>query len=150
MFEDMKSKRVRIWLVAAFTVVFFLFILYSSQPARPVPDPNLQTPSFSVEPSATPNVIAAATIEEDPACKRPYPDSSIWNVPLDWSVAKIHPASDLMMDAFFKSDDWIGADTSKFTPNMYWVTNSTPLVPVQLLENRFRDALDDQQLQYGE
>jgi len=65
-------------------------------------------------------------------------------------MAKIHPLSDLMMDAFFESDAWIGTDASQFTPNMYWVSNSTPLVPVQLLKNRFRDALNDGELQYGE
>ena len=81
---------------------------------------------------------------------RPYPDSSIWNVPLDWSIAKIHPMNDMMISAFFKTRAWIGADTSQYTPNMYWVANDTPLVPVKLLENRFRDALNDKQLQYGQ
>lgn len=58
--------------------------------------------------------------------------------------------SDLMMRAFFKSRNWIGADTSRYTPNMYWVPSDTPLVAVQLLKNRFRDAISDQQLQYGQ
>lgn len=54
-----------------------------------------------------------------------------------------------MISTLFKSRAWIGADTSQYTPNVYWVANDTPLVPVQLLENRFRDAMNDQQLQYG-
>jgi hypothetical protein len=83
-------------------------------------------------------------------CERPYKHTSIWNIPIDWSLARIHPMSDLMMDAFFESEDWIGTDTSQFTPNMYWVTKSTPAVPVQLKENRFRDAMNDRALQYGE
>jgi len=58
--------------------------------------------------------------------------------------------NDLMISAFFKSRDWIGADTSQYAPNMYWVENDTPLVPVQLLENRFRDAMNDKLLQYGQ
>lgn len=83
-------------------------------------------------------------------CQRPYSDSSIWNVPIDWSTAKIHPMSDLMMRAFFDSENWIGADNSKYTPNVYWVSDRTPRVPVKLLENRFRDAINDGNLQYGE
>lgn len=93
--------------------------------------------------------MPAATVEEI-YCERPYPGSSIWNVPLDWSMARIHPMNDQMMSAFFKSRDWIGADTSQYTPNVYWASNGTPLVPVQLLKNRFRDAMNDQTLQYGQ
>lgn len=106
-----------------------------------------QTSSYASMPSMiyTPRVTT-----EDFFCERPYADSSIWNVPLDWSIAKIHPMSDLMMRAFFDSEDWIGADTSKYTPNVYWVSDRTPLVPVKLLKNRFRDAIDDGNLQYGE
>lgn len=55
-----------------------------------------------------------------------------------------------MMQAFFKSDDWIGSDTSQYAPNIYWVDNNTPLVAVKLLENRFRDALDDRILKFSE
>lgn len=55
-----------------------------------------------------------------------------------------------MMSAFFKSRDWIGADASQYAPNVYWVSNSTPLVPVKLMKNRFRDAMNDQTLFYGE
>jgi hypothetical protein len=58
--------------------------------------------------------------------------------------------NDLMVRAFFKSRDWIGADTSQYAPNMYWVANDTPLVPVKLMENRFRDAMNDKQLHYGQ
>jgi hypothetical protein len=58
--------------------------------------------------------------------------------------------SDLMMSAFFESSDWIGSDASQYTPNMYWVSNGTPLVPVKLFKNRFRDAMNDQTVQYGQ
>lgn len=58
--------------------------------------------------------------------------------------------SDVMMKSFFKTTDWVGTDTSQFTPNVYLVTNSTPLVPVQLREYRFRDAFDDKEVKYGE
>jgi hypothetical protein len=93
-----------------------------------------------------PTVNAAEAV----LCKRPYKDSSIWNTPIDWSIAKIHPMSDLMMDAFFKMTDWIGSDTSQYTPNVYLVTKATPLVPVKLREYRFRDAIQDTIVQYGE
>ncbi len=129
-------------------ILGLLIVLYRSQLTRPGADDVVKTP---ILPSTTtmPLVTPVATIEEI-SCKRPYPASSIWNVPLDWSIAKIHPMNDLMISAFFKSHNWIGADTSQYTPNMYWVANNTPLVPVQLLKNRFRDAMNDQTLQYGE
>lgn len=145
----MKSKRVQIWLLTAFTVTLLLFVLYRSQPAGRVAERDIQIPSFTLEPTATPGV-AVATMEDDTSCKRPYPDSSIWNVPLDWSVAKVHPMNDLMLAAFFQSQDWIGTNTSRYTPNMYWASSDTPLVRVQLLKNRFRDAVNDQELQYGD
>jgi hypothetical protein len=124
-----------------------MIALRDSQSTSPVIEDDLHTPPVTVLPSSTP--VPTVEVEEIP-CERPYPDSSIWNVPLDWSIAKIHPMNDLMMEAFFKSDDWIGSDTSQFTPNIYWVSNSTPLVPVQLRENRFRDAMNDRGILYGE
>ena len=84
------------------------------------------------------------------SCGRPYTASSIWNTPIDWSIAKIHPMSDLMMAAFFKDYGWIGTDSSQFTPNVYWASNETPLIPVKLIKNRFRDAIDDNKIKYGE
>ena len=145
----MRSTKFYAWLLAAVVIAGSLMILRTSQPAgqKIVVTDNIQTPFAKALPSSTPT---PASNSEEAACERPYPESSIWNVPLDWSIAQIHPMSDLMMNEFFKSDDWIGADTSQFTPNMYWVSNSMPLVPVQLLENRFRDAIDDRELQYGE
>ncbi len=83
-------------------------------------------------------------------CERPYADSSIWNTPIDWSVARIHPDSDKMMKAFWKGSSWIGSDPYQYAPNIYYVDNATPPVPVQLRKNRFRDALDDQVVRYGE
>ena len=83
-------------------------------------------------------------------CKRPYTDSSIWNVPIDWTVARVHPQSELMMAAFWEGDTWIGSDPYQYAPNIYVVDNNTPLVPVKLRKNRFRDALDDRTIQYGQ
>ncbi len=144
----MRSKRFHPWLITAVAIIVSLLILRTSQPAnQTVITDDMQTPSVDSLPTSTP---APTNEAEEVACKRPYPESSIWNVPLDWSKAKIHPMSDLMMNAFFENDDWIGSDTSQFTPNMYWASNSTPLVPVKLLENRFRDAIDDKALEYGE
>jgi hypothetical protein len=122
-----------------------LSVLYRSQPDRPPVENVTSTPTNPSKPSETP-----ARPVDEASCRRPYPDESIWNVPVDWTIAKIHPMSDLMMNAFFGSENWIGADTSRYTPNVYWVSNHTPLVSVQLLKNRFRDAIDDQALQYGE
>lgn len=149
MLAHMRNKRLRTGLMAAIAIGFFLLILRVSQPASRVVvvTDDMLTRSLTVMPSSTP---APTVVTEGDSCERPYPDSSIWNVPIDWSMAKVHPMSDLMMSAFFASDAWIGSDTTKYTPNMYWVSDSTPLVPVQLLENRFRDAINDKQLQYGE
>jgi hypothetical protein len=143
----MSSKRFGNWLIAVIVIVVLLIVLYRSQPGAPVGEENLATPSMTLAPSFT---LTPVVTTEATSCQRPYPDSSIWNVPLDWSIAKIHPMSDQMMSAFFKSRAWIGADTSQYTPNLYWVSNGTPLVPVKLMKNRFRDAMNDQTLLYGE
>jgi len=126
-------------------MIIFLIVSCTSQPAGQAPNEDMQTPSFNVTSSSTP--VATA---DEAACKRPYENSSIWNIPIDWSIAKIHPMSDLMLDAFFENRDWIGSDASQYTPNMYFVSNSHPLVPVQLREYRFRDAIDDKAVRYGE
>jgi hypothetical protein len=55
-----------------------------------------------------------------------------------------------MMTAFFASNGWVGSDTSQYAPNIYLVSNDTPLVRVQMLEYRFRDAIDDLEIRYGE
>ena len=83
-------------------------------------------------------------------CAPPYSATSIWNVPIDWSTAQIHPQSNLMMSAFFKDNDFIGSDTSQYAQNIYYVTNSTPLVPVKLREWSFRDAINDIDIKYGD
>jgi len=83
-------------------------------------------------------------------CSSPYMPDSIWNTPIDWSEAKIHPQNAAMMNAFFSDDRWIGANTSMYTPNIYFVNNDTPFVPVTLYENRFRDAISDRYIEYGE
>ncbi len=83
-------------------------------------------------------------------CALPYTKTSIWNVPVDWSKAKIHPDSKKMMDAFWNGTRWIGSDPAQYAPNIYFVDVKTPLVPVKLRKNRFRDAFDDKEIQYGE
>jgi hypothetical protein len=140
----MRRKRFLTWWIAAAAIVFLLIVLYNIPPNAPGPENATHTPSYQPTPSETPMSV------DDTSCRRPYPDESIWNVPINWSIASIHPMSDGMMDAFFKSEGWIGADTSRFTPNVYWVSNSTPLVSVRLMGNRFRDAINDQSLHYGE
>ncbi|RME90541.1 MAG: hypothetical protein D6770_02255 [Anaerolineae bacterium] len=86
---------------------------------------------------------------EDVRCVRLYTDDSIWNTPIDWSVARIHSDSDAMMGAFFAGSHWIGSDPTQYAPNIYLVDNSTPLVPVRL-KYRFRDAYDDVTIRYGD
>lgn len=84
-------------------------------------------------------------------CASPYPADSLWNTPIDWGRARIHPLSAQMMAAFFKRDDWIGSDVSQYAPNIYFVDSHTPLVPVTLWSDRsFRDVLDDVNVVMGQ
>ena len=84
-------------------------------------------------------------------CAPPYAQDSIWNTPIDWQVARIHPQSNQMMAAFFKRDDWIGSDVTQYAPNIYYADASTPLVPVTMWPSRsFRDALSDVEILYGQ
>ena len=83
-------------------------------------------------------------------CFQIYPDTSIWNIPLDWSTAQIHPASSAMIAAFFQDSSWVGTNTDMYTPNIYLANNETPLVPVTLREYRFRDAINDIYIVFGE
>jgi len=56
-----------------------------------------------------------------------------------------------MMGAFFNNEQWIGSNAGQYAPNIYFVTNTTPLVPVTLWSNRsFRDAINDVNIQYSE
>lgn len=139
----MKNRGLYFWLLATIVLIVFLIILSRQQPANQNANKPSPTPSHTSVPSSTPSASLAF-------CERPYPDSSIWNTPIDWSIAKIHPMNDVMMSAFFKDTNWIGTDTSQFTPNVYVVSNQTPLVPVKLMQNRFRDAISDGNIRYGE
>lgn len=130
-------------------ILAFLFVLSAiacgpDQTQQP-PTDKTHTPSTSIE--ARENTAPPAA---ESGCDRPYSETSIWNLPVDWQVARIHPQSDLMMMAFFAGHGWIGSDTSQYAPNIYWVSNATPLVPVKMREYRFRDAIDDRQIRYGE
>lgn len=84
----------------------------------------------------------------DPDCARPYSQGSVWNVPLDWQQARIHPQSSEMMAAFFASEAWVGTDATQYSANIYFVTDATPLVPVKLTYS-FRDASTDRSIQMG-
>jgi hypothetical protein len=87
---------------------------------------------------------------DEMGCKRPYGDESIWNVPIDWSIARIRPNSASMIAAFFKDNHWIGSEASKYTSPIYFATNETPLVTVQLNNGRsYRDAFDDRNIKFG-
>lgn len=130
-------------------IALSVMVLYSSEPEQPPRENGTPLPAPPWTKTVTASTTATPAVEET-TCKRPYPETSIWNATLDWSIARVHPLSDLMMNAFFESRAWIGADTSRYTPNVYWVSSQTPLVSVHLLKNRFRDALSDQTLKYGE
>lgn len=108
------------------------------------PDPPTETAPPVPQFSATPNIDLFEN------CPRFYSNSSIWNTPIDWSKAQIHSQNDQMMAAFFQSSSVIGANTDSYAPNIYFVDNQTPLVPVKLRKNRFRDAINDQYIIYGE
>lgn len=140
----MRNNRLYYVLVAAIVFIVLLTILRTLQTANEHSDQDIPAPSaVEISPTPVPEV-------SDAFCERPYQDSSIWNTPIDWSIAKIHPTSDLMIDTFFETSNWIGTDTSQYTPNVYLVSNNTPLVPVKLKEYRFRDAIKDTIIQYGE
>lgn len=94
-------------------------------------------------PSSTP------TPEANVWCERPYSPTSIWNLPINWNIAQVHPQSDRMRDAFFKTHSWIGADPTQYAAPLYLVTKDTPYVPVRLRQFRFRDAIDDRTIRYG-
>lgn len=83
-------------------------------------------------------------------CVQPYAESSIWNEPINWSAARIHPDSKKMMEAFWSGKRWIGSDSSQYAPNIYYVDTTTSLVRLQLRKNRFRDAINDKEIIYGE
>jgi hypothetical protein len=142
----MSDKRLYFWLIAAVVLIILLVVFSIRQQADRSADQVSPTPAGS---STLASTSTPPTIGELP-CERPYQDSSIWNTPIDWSVARIHPLNDLMLGAFFEDYDWIGSDAKRYTANLYWVSNETPLVPVQLIEYRFRDAFDDMEIKYGE
>lgn len=140
----MNKNRRFYWIMAVVALIVFFVILRVSQSMLKNMNQTMPTTSLTKQGSSP-----VPTVDET-LCKRPYQDSSIWNIPIDWSVAKIHPMNDLMMAAFFKDSNWIGTDTSQYTPNVYLVSKNTPLVPVKLKEYRFRDAIKDTVIQYGE
>jgi hypothetical protein len=129
---------------------FILILVYlltscssAGKPLEVTTNQNLENTEFSLTPQS-----GLSSMNED--CNLPYTETSIWNVPIDWSVAKIHPDTKKMMDQFWSGTSWVGSDPSQFAPNIYFVDSTTPLVPVKLRKNRFRDALNDIEIKYGE
>jgi hypothetical protein len=145
----MSHRRAYYWLLVAIVFIILFITLQPQQPENKSVVPSSPIPSVSPLSTMPLPTRAVSTSANEAFCERPYQDSSIWNIPIDWSIAKVHPMSNLMLAAFFHSSSWIGTDTSQYTPNVYLVSKSTPLVPVQLRENRFRDAINDAQLQFG-
>jgi hypothetical protein len=140
----MRNKRLYYWVSAGVAFIILLVILRISQLTIKNMDQSVPTTSSNE------HLLSPLPTVDETLCKRPYQDSSIWNIPINWSIAKIHPMNDLMMAAFFKDSHWIGTDTSQYTPNVYLVSNDTPLVSVKLNAYRFRDAIKDTVIQYGE
>src|SRR5215212_9782306 len=112
----MSNKRLYYWLLAAIILIVFLVIFYTQQPPNQNDDTQPPTTSITLSATSSPTDELPTTVAgvEEVFCKRPYQNSSIWNTPIDWSIAKIHPDSDVMMAAFFENTDWIGSDTSQF------------------------------------
>jgi hypothetical protein len=134
-------------LIVVVTFIIVLTISCSKDRTTGTPEPVVYLTSPAVDAGkANPTTPAQQNIW----CDRPYSETSIWNSPIDWEKAKIHPQSDLMMAAFFEDNKWIGSDTSQYAPNIYLVSDTTPLVPVHLQDVSFRDAIDDVKIQYGE
>ena len=137
------------------TLTCIIFLTISCNGNRTTHTPGLVQSSPTVPPLAPPTIDAREAdptppVQQNIWCDRPYSETSIWNSPINWEKAKIHPQSDLMMAAFFRDNQWIGSDTSQYAPNIYLVSNATPLVPVELQDVSFRDAIDDVEIHYGE
>ncbi len=134
----------RIFLAPKGLFVFILAHLFVAS-CSPVANPQ---PTETFAPASDPQPTETFSVDND--CRRPYAETSIWNVPIDWSMAKIHPDSKKMMHAFWSESQWMGSDPSQYAPNIYFVDETTPLVSVKLYKNRFRDVIDDMKIQYGE
>ena len=92
--------------------------------------------------------LVPSSVPNGNGCFRPYTAASIWNVPIDWSRTRIHPKSDAMLASFFQGESWIGSNTDSYAPNLYFVRDSTSLVPVTL-RYRFQNVVDDIDIEYG-
>lgn len=143
----MRNKWLSYGLLAAIALIV-LWMMMSDSSQSTNQNVGSDRPTASASPTRRPPTLAPAV--KDVFCERPYQAASIWNVPLDWSVARVHPMSDQMMAAFFEDSSWIGSDASQYAPNIYLASNETALVPVKLRENRFRDAINDIALTFGE
>jgi len=125
---------------------FVLIFLVASCSSKVVTESQIATPVMLAE-----SDDHDLNIVDVMKCEPPYAKNSVWNVPIDWSKARIHPDNDSMMDAFFNYENWIGSDTKQYAANIYFINKETPLVPVALWANRrFRDAYSDVDIQYGE
>lgn len=110
----------------------------------------IHTPTQAL-PTPIPLTPTPVPVAQTSQCVPPYAQDSIWNTPIDWDMARIHPQSTEMMAAFFKRDDWIGSDVTQYAPNIYYADGDTPLVEVRLWPSRsFRDATSDLEIVYGQ
>lgn len=130
-------------------ILYWMTLVFALASCVPGGMPGQAAPGALPENDATdePALLFTKSANE---CKRPYADSSIWNVPIDWLIARVHPQSAEMMAAFWRGTSWIGSDPNQYASNIYIVDNDTPRVPVKLRKNRFRDALDDLTIRYGQ
>ncbi|MBI5296228.1 MAG: hypothetical protein HY869_12205 [Chloroflexi bacterium] len=141
---------------ALFLHVLPLLVILSAGGCAPfLPEVPIVPVTAASEEAGTEVSPPPATATPQPAdplhCEAPYSEDSLWNTPIDWQRARIHPLSDKMMAAFFKRDDWIGSDTTQYAPNIYFVDEATPLAPVALWSNRsFRDAFDGNTVLLGQ
>jgi hypothetical protein len=125
-----------IWVTATPTVTSTPYMVYWTWTPTATATP---TPTNTPTPQPYPDLLA---------CERPYTEDSVWNAPIDWGTAKIHPNSTEMMNDFLKGRGFMGAATEYYSANIYFVTNDTPLVPVKV-KNSFRDAIDDVKVIYS-
>ncbi|MBI3176010.1 MAG: hypothetical protein HYZ25_20000 [Chloroflexi bacterium] len=132
--------------VRVFALTWLLLLVSACAPTAS------EAPVIAPSPTVTAIPIPLTEIPaEQIFCAPPYAQDSIWNTPIDWQVARIHPQSNQMMAAFFKRDDWIGSDVTQYAPNIYYADANTPLVPVTMWPSRsFRDALSDAEILYGQ
>lgn len=87
-------------------------------------------------PTPTPTPEPGPTWPAVQDCERPYSDDSIWNTPIDVSVA--HPDSDRYMDRFWSASptgDYVNTNEDTAKPVIYYVTSDSPRVRIELVNS---------------